>query len=81
MEIRYSRITFHLPSLVVTVPSGDAAKPLNLVVKSGNSDIRVSGVTGSVAVEAGGTGAADVSVTPAIRTRDPGIALVGTPQR
>jgi hypothetical protein len=52
-------------SLVVTVPAGDAAKPISLVVKSGNSDIRVSGVTGSVAVEAGGTGAADVSVTPA----------------
>jgi len=52
-------------SLVVTVPAGDAAKPLNLVVKSGNSDIKVSGITGSVAVEAGGTGEADVSVTPA----------------
>lgn len=53
-------------SLVVTVPSGDATKPLNLLVKSGNPDVSVSGVTGSVTVEAGGVGSATVSATPVV---------------
>jgi len=51
-------------SLVVTVPAGDATKPINLVVKSGNADVTVSGVTGSVTVEGGGTASATVSATP-----------------
>ncbi len=51
--------------LTVTVPAGTAAAPVSLVVKNGNSDIQVSGITGSVTVEAQGAGDAEVSVTPA----------------
>lgn len=53
-------------SLVVTVPAGDATKPLNLVVKAGNGDVTVTGVMGSVLVEASGSGAATVSATPVV---------------
>lgn len=52
-------------SLVVTVPAGDATKPINLVVKSGNGGVTVTGVTGNVAVDATGSGDATVSATPA----------------
>ncbi|MFO0638091.1 MAG: hypothetical protein U0183_02680 [Polyangiaceae bacterium] len=51
-------------SLVVTVPAGDATKPINLVVKSGNGGVNVAGVTGSVTVESTGSGDAIVSATP-----------------
>lgn len=51
-------------TLTVTVPAGDATKPINLVVKSGNADVTVTGVTGSVAVDGQGTASATVSATP-----------------
>lgn len=51
--------------LTVTVPAGDAAKPVAVVAKNGNSDIQVSGITGSLTAEAQGAGDVEASVTPA----------------
>ncbi len=50
--------------LTVTVPAGDAAKPVSVVAKNGNSDIQVAGITGNLTVEAQGAGDVVAAVTP-----------------
>lgn len=51
--------------LTVTVPAGTADAPVSVVAKNGNSDIEVSGITGSLTADAQGAGDITASVTPA----------------
>lgn len=50
--------------LTVTVPAGDAAKPVSVLARNGNSDIQVSGITGNLTAEAQGAGDVEASITP-----------------
>lgn len=50
--------------LTVLVPAGDAANPVSVVAKNGNSDLQVSGLTGSLTAEAQGAGDVEASVSP-----------------
>jgi hypothetical protein len=49
--------------MTVRVPAGSATTPVKLTVKSGNGDVKITGITGAVQAEAGSSHA-DVSVTP-----------------